>query len=208
MYSRREIDCWHVFDGCARFVLRPDGEVVSICALGRQLVQAGAGIGLRDGKARLGDTPLTQALLERRMTPDSMGLLHRQDDRVVLGAFRTCLSDGQPAVALMLRLIDGTEKPRFACLAEAYQLTPAEDRIVLKLLGGCSPAEIAERECLSINTVRSHVAHVYGKLGVRNRDEMWVKCASFMVNRFRNYSSIINLYDARRNVTAYEAINR
>lgn len=207
MDPRQEIDCWHIFDGCARFVLRPDGEVVSICALGRQLLLAGVGIGLRDGKARLCDAPLTAAMLERRIGRDGMGLLHRQGDRVILAAFRSCLSDGRPALALMLRLIEGTERPRFACLAQAFQLTPAEDRIALQLLAGNSPAEIAERECLSINTVRSHVAHIYAKLAVRNRDEMWVKCAPFMVNRFSKCSSIINLYDARRNVTVYESIN-
>lgn len=51
-------------------------------------------------------------------------------------------------------------------------LTPTEHRVVELIVDGLSNAEIAARLFVSTGTVKSHVTHVFGKLGVTNRRQL------------------------------------
>lgn len=51
-------------------------------------------------------------------------------------------------------------------------LTPTEVEVVRHVADGCSNAEIAERLFVSPNTVKTHLAHVYTKLGLSSRSEL------------------------------------
>ena len=53
-------------------------------------------------------------------------------------------------------------------------LTEREVEVLKLIAEGCSNPEIAERLILSVGTVKTHVKHIYGKLGVDDR----VKAAS------------------------------
>lgn len=48
-------------------------------------------------------------------------------------------------------------------------LTPRELEILASLAAGCSNAEIADRHFVSLNTVKTHVRQIYGKLEVTRR---------------------------------------
>ena len=58
-------------------------------------------------------------------------------------------------------------------------LTQREAEILELLSGGLSNREIAARLVLSVRTVETHVANVYGKLGVANRAEAAAGFARF-----------------------------
>lgn len=180
---------WNAFDGCARFLLYPDGKVLEMCDLAKEMLGAQAGIYLRAGFLCLREIPLCETALARTVGQERVGLLHRQHDGLVLGSYKICPCAEGRIVALTLRLVTGEEKPEFACLGEAFNLTPAEEAVALQLLRGSSPAEIARTDCVSINTVRCHISHIYSKLEASNREEMWVKCAPFSIN---NCSSILH----------------
>jgi DNA-binding CsgD family transcriptional regulator len=51
-------------------------------------------------------------------------------------------------------------------------LTPAELEVAELAAAGLGNAEIAERLFVSVPTVKTHLRHVYGKLGVANRTEL------------------------------------
>ena len=53
-----------------------------------------------------------------------------------------------------------------------FGLTPAETRVVLELVNGKSPTEIAEMFSLSVNTVRNQLKEAYRKAGVRGQSEL------------------------------------
>lgn len=52
-------------------------------------------------------------------------------------------------------------------------LTQKEEEVLALVLEGYSNARIAEELCLSCNTVKTHLAHVYRKLGVSGRKDFF-----------------------------------
>jgi len=57
-------------------------------------------------------------------------------------------------------------------IQELYQLTPAEVKLVLALVGGASPNEIAECCGLSQNTVRNQLKSIFSKTGTHRQAEL------------------------------------
>jgi DNA-binding CsgD family transcriptional regulator len=51
-------------------------------------------------------------------------------------------------------------------------LTPAEERVAALVAEGKSNKEVAAALFLSERTVEGHLAHIFGKLGVRHRTEI------------------------------------
>ncbi len=51
------------------------------------------------------------------------------------------------------------------------ELTHRERDVLLGLVQGLSYPEIAERLVISVGTVKTHVSHIYSKLGVQGRME-------------------------------------
>lgn len=54
----------------------------------------------------------------------------------------------------------------------ATRLTPAERRVVARLLKGRTAKETADDLGVATGTVRRHVQNIYGKLGVSNRIQL------------------------------------
>ncbi len=61
---------------------------------------------------------------------------------------------------------------RCATLAETYRLSPRETEIFRLLAQGRTRSVIQEELVLSDSTVKTHITHIYSKLGVANRQEM------------------------------------
>jgi DNA-binding CsgD family transcriptional regulator len=57
-------------------------------------------------------------------------------------------------------------------------LTPAESLVLDQLLTGRTTAEIARALFVTEATVRTHLTHIYGKLGVRGRVELLARLAT------------------------------
>lgn len=58
-------------------------------------------------------------------------------------------------------------------LAERYALSPRERDVFMMLAQGRSRAYISEDLVLSEGTIKTHISHIYTKLGVSNRQEMF-----------------------------------
>ena len=59
--------------------------------------------------------------------------------------------------------------------ARAYALTGGEPDIVLMVLQGLSNKDIARSFSISEQTVKDHLKHVYGKVGVHQRTALYAK---------------------------------
>lgn len=74
-------------------------------------------------------------------------------------------------VASAASVTDALEK-RCAEVSETYKLSPRESEILVFLAQGRTRTYIQEELVLAENTVKSHVAHIYTKLGVRDRQDL------------------------------------
>ncbi len=53
-----------------------------------------------------------------------------------------------------------------------YGITKKEQEMIVLILRGCSNAEISQMNQISINTVKSHIANIFVKLGVKSRTQL------------------------------------
>lgn len=63
-----------------------------------------------------------------------------------------------------------------------FGLTPAEDRLIKRLIGGANIEEISEDLNISIETARTHVRRSYLKIGVNNREQLFAALAPFRLS--------------------------
>lgn len=79
--------------------------------------------------------------------------------------------DGSVVVLELSRL-----DKRLLCVAttpaQVGLLTPAERKVAMQYAHGSSSREIAQQLCVSVNTVRTHLAHVFDKLGIHRKTDL------------------------------------
>ena len=132
-------------------------------------------LGARDRKAHL---VLEEAV---RLCPlgEPARRIHFGDTSTFVLRF-VALGPGQTdPVALTLR---STEQEDMTCadLGQPFGLTQGEQRIVERLLRGCSSQEIAEAMGKSVLTIRTHIKRAYIKLSVTTREQLFARLLPFL----------------------------
>ena len=79
----------------------------------------------------------------------------------------TAATDGESDETAKLRKLEVARRR-----SRAFGLTRRELEIVRAVIEGCTNKEIARRSAISENTVKSHLAHIFNKLGASNRVEL------------------------------------
>jgi DNA-binding CsgD family transcriptional regulator len=74
------------------------------------------------------------------------------------------------AIAVTLRAAISTEVLGLVCRAHA--LTPRESQVLQLVIAGLPTRRIADRLCISTNTLQDHLKAIFDKVGVRNRREL------------------------------------
>src|SRR4051794_8647336 len=102
-------------------------------------------------------------------------LLKRADPADILSAIHDVKQGGAPMSSQIARRVVQSfrEIPREPVKSE--KLSQREEEILQHLSKGYTTKEIAERLSVSVNTVRTHLQHIYEKLHVRSRTEAVVK---------------------------------
>lgn len=94
-------------------------------------------------------------------THEELALLHGKEERL------QDRDDDMTANALKRRLLD-----RCGEVSEEYCLSSREKEVLECLAFGWSAPRIEEKLVISNSTVKTHVRHIYSKLGVHSRDEL------------------------------------
>lgn len=78
--------------------------------------------------------------------------------------------------SIMLLIVDTRKPPSelYSAVAQAYELTLAETRLLPLLAQAMAPAEIAKLMCVDISTIRSQLSSIYSKTGLRRQQDVMV----------------------------------
>lgn len=168
-------------------LLNERGQVTLVNRLARDLIDASEGLSIsEDGRLVLGHRLSREALCQavaRCARPAPIGqpdsaasqslVLPRPGGRPLLLTLRRFGARHGGAVAL-LTLVDpdsgGTV--RSASLRSLYGLSPAEARLAQAIASGLSLKQIAARDGLTYETVRSYVKQVLAKTGARRQADV------------------------------------
>jgi DNA-binding CsgD family transcriptional regulator len=174
--------------GTPIFILDGDRRPLFLNRAADATVAMKDGLAVREGKLLLAsstaDNELTRLLVNATVTtgrssggslriPRSANRTPYAAEIVPLSPRSSGYAEWQRPVAL-LRLVDPDRRttPVGRRLVELFKLTPAEARIAVALVEGKTAAEIADDRKISMPTVRSQIAAVLSKCGVRRQVEL------------------------------------
>ena len=102
-------------------------------------------------------------------------LLKRADPADILQAIQEVKQGGAPMSSQIARRVVQSFRADAGAARKVEDLSRREEEILQHLSKGYSSKEIADRLSVSVNTVRTHLQHIYEKLHVRSRTEAVVK---------------------------------
>jgi DNA-binding NarL/FixJ family response regulator len=102
-------------------------------------------------------------------------ILKRSTHEQVLAAIREVQTGGAPMSTEVARKVILHFHAQSNCSEEVENLTGREREVLELLASGFVNKEIAERCCVSVDTVRYYLKRIYSKLHVRSRTEAAVK---------------------------------
>ncbi|SDB37179.1 two component transcriptional regulator, LuxR family [Flavobacteriaceae bacterium MAR_2010_188] len=102
-------------------------------------------------------------------------LLKKTPPMEIISAIRDLYNGGAPMSPSIARKVVTAFQTRPQSSKETYKLTTREYEVLHSLVDGLSYKKIAEKYCISISTIRSHICNIYEKLHVHSRAEAVAK---------------------------------
>jgi DNA-binding NarL/FixJ family response regulator len=102
-------------------------------------------------------------------------LLKRAEPADILRAIQEVKLGGAPMSCQIARRVVQSFRETAPDPLKDEKLSQREEEILQQLAKGYSTKEIADRSNISVNTVRTHLQHIYDKLHVRSRTEAVLK---------------------------------
>ena len=102
-------------------------------------------------------------------------LLKRADPADILRAIQEVKQGGAPMSSQIALQVVQSFRENTKDASKVDELSEREKEILEQLAKGYSTKEIADRSSVSVNTVRTHLQHIYEKLHVRSRTEAVLK---------------------------------
>jgi len=176
--------CWSRMDGKHRLIVKRDGGVVAAGDTVDGFLANFGGIQLRKGKLYAG-SKVSAAALNRALDVSGNQALaeilswqNRQGSCIL----RSTSFDDSLVCLTLQPIEDDDYQPALPDMGVAFGLTPSEATVVISICTGHTPQQIAEEHNISIHTVRAHLRHCYGKLGVTCREELWHKLQPYLAS--------------------------
>lgn len=86
---------------------------------------------------------------------------------------------GPPASLVGVIFHPPLQSSRFSALVDTHTLTPSEGRLVEMLLNGLETGRIAQILNVSNETLKTHLKHIYCKMNVKSRGELFAQALGF-----------------------------
>lgn len=118
----------------------------------------------------------SESIFEALKAGASGYLLKRSTPAEILDAIADVIEGGAPMSSQIARQVVGSfQQPSPTLEPEGEPLSERETEVLGYLTKGYSGKEIAEKMHVSINTVKTHLKHIYQKLHVRSRTEILLR---------------------------------
>jgi len=98
-------------------------------------------------------------------------LLKRTPPEDIVQAILDLYQGGAPMTASIARRVLQSFQATPPTIHQDYQLTVRENEILYSLVDGLSYKKIADKYCVSISTIRTHICNIYSKLHVNSKAE-------------------------------------
>lgn len=159
--------------------------VLTINRFARELIDSAAGIAIKDRRLTCVDTR-SQQRLEQRIRGMQKAVGATTALRVTRDAVRPDLQM-RVAAALTSPQLSGAAEPRYwiwifdpstqrkidaGLIRELHGLTPTESVVAAALFRNCSLEEVAIEFGVTVNTVKTHLKHIFQKCEVKSQAEL------------------------------------
>ena len=160
--------------GCAVIIVSAGGQIIRANVNGRLELAAGSVLQVSEGAIAARDTvmrrALKSALESEKREPLTLALPAADGSKKLLAVMP--LDAGTGTFALFIK----TEEPDIPALGrhlvKAFNLTPREVGVLMPLLEGCDPAEVADKLGIAVSTVRTHLQRLFAKTGTSSQAEL------------------------------------
>ncbi|HTR31294.1 MAG TPA: response regulator transcription factor [Puia sp.] len=98
-------------------------------------------------------------------------LLKKTPPSEIVQAVYDLYHGGAPMTPSIARRVIQSFQTAPPSVREDYQLTTREHEILYSLVDGLSYKKIADKHCVSISTIRTHICNIYNKLHVNSKAE-------------------------------------
>ena len=98
-------------------------------------------------------------------------LLKKTPPVEIVEAVRELYRGGAPMTSSIARRVIHSFQGAPSTVVEDYRLTVRENEILYSLVDGLSYKRIADKYCVSISTIRTHICNIYHKLHVNSKAE-------------------------------------
>lgn len=172
---------WFDIDLQPRLICTRTLELVWANQTAKDALRSGGDLEVRDGTIatceRAQQAALCTFVRECETVLSTLALPAADGDGHLLLRARQLDTEGR--IALVFLRSNGAFRALHADLEHAFRLTPSEYRVLLRLIEGQTAEAIASATKLSVETVRSHIRHIYAKMGVASREAMFAKTLPF-----------------------------
>jgi DNA-binding CsgD family transcriptional regulator len=176
---------WTEKSQVAMALLSPDLKLVWCNASANIFFFKGQHVTLRDGALYCVDQSKAVALRAflRGAGEERTSWVSTADDASPMIICARLLSMGAepPLIGLTLFSTDPADRYVWTEFGEAFHLTKAEAAVVKRILDGANADEIADDQGISVETVRTHIRRLYGKLNISGREQLFALMAPFRI---------------------------
>lgn len=167
---------WLETESKARMMVSADMVVRWISNAARDLVDSGD-VRVLDGRLAPRSSIVTDLINNCENTVATCALLQDAEQRTwVVWARRL---SGPPTSLIGLIFHPPRQSSSFTALVDTHTLTPSEGRVVEMLLNGLETGRIAQILNVSNETLKTHLKHIYCKMNVKSRGELFAQALGF-----------------------------
>lgn len=181
----RYLSAWAESHSAPLALVSLDQKLIWANSLAAAAFAAGEPFAVRDGVLTAADKMQAAALrgfFERLGETSEAWIIKSESGApTIVRAHVLRAEDGARAIAINLFSTEPAQRYVWTNFGEAFRLTRAEVEVAKRILEGSAADEAAEGLGVSVETVRTHIRSLYGKLSINSRERLFALISPFRI---------------------------